>query len=158
MKEHSHIACTFSQQDFNLSLLLPLHANKCQVNAIFFTYKVPANFVLRWERSSGRSLANPKSAIFGWRSSFNRILAVLISLCMMETWNSSCRYASPLAVPKIISERCFQLREPFLLPVCFTSKIVEKRGKFDKYVDKKNGNSERLRWVLYRIRICQDFY
>jgi len=60
------------------------------VNEIGLPYNVPATPVLRWDRSPGKSRANPKSAIFGWRLSSRRILLLFISLCMMEMWNSSC--------------------------------------------------------------------
>ena len=84
------------------------------------TYNVPANLLLTWLWSPGISLANPKSAILGWKSLSSKMLLDFISLCMIITWYCSCRYARPRAVPKMISNLCFQLRVPFFSPaLCF---------------------------------------
>lgn len=79
-------------------------------------YNVPANLVITWLWSSGWNLANPKSAILGLKSWVRRILVDLISLWIILTWNSLCRWARPVAIPHIIAYRWFQSRVPLFAP------------------------------------------
>lgn len=57
---------------------------------------------------SGKSLANPKSPIFGVKCLSRSILLALMSLCTICGSSSSWRYARPRAVPMQISDLRFQ--------------------------------------------------
>ena len=71
---------------------------------IMNTYVVPAILVLIWVISSGKSLANPKSPIFGWKSLSRSMLLALISLCTICGTSSSWRKARAFAVPEHIAD------------------------------------------------------
>ncbi len=71
-----------------------------------------------WVMLSGKSLANPKSPIFGLKSLSISILLALMSLCTICGTSSSWRNARPVAVPTQIadlfpqSSLMFRLFEP----------------------------------------------
>lgn len=66
------------------------------------THIVPAIRVLMCVFSSSSSLAKPKSDILAFRSLSSSTLVALISLWTIFNLDSSCRYASPLAIAKHI--------------------------------------------------------
>ena len=76
----------------------------------FLSYSVPAIPVLTWDLSGATHLASPKSAIFGLRFSSSSMLLPFMSLWIIFTSEPPWRYASPSAVPTMISNRCCQLR------------------------------------------------
>lgn len=116
------------------------------------TYKVPANLVLTWLWFSGRSLANPKSAILGMKSLSSNILLGFISRCMIHTWYWSCKYARPLAVPKIILNLCFQLSVPRLSPVGQAKCIYVVIGR------KKNKIKFRIARIQIKVSLYQNLF
>jgi len=73
------------------------------------THNVPTIiFVFPSISSLPTVLANPKSDIFGLKSSSRRTLLALRSLWMILSRESSWRYVSPLASPQIMLKRFFQ--------------------------------------------------
>lgn len=76
---------------------------------------VPLISVVMWVILSGKSLANPKSPIFGVKSLSRRTLLALISLCTIGGTISSWRYARPLAVPLQIADLFSQFNLTVLL-------------------------------------------
>lgn len=81
------------------------------------THRVPATLVLTWVLFSGRRRARPKSATFGWYSLSSNIFPGFMSLCIMQWWNSSCKYAIPRAEPRIMLNIFFQSKVSLLLSV-----------------------------------------
>lgn len=79
-----------------------------------YAYNVPATRVLTCVALGGRSLANPKSEIFGVRSLSRRMLLAFMSLWIMGGRISSWRNASPRATPTAILTRARQLNRMLL--------------------------------------------
>ena len=79
-----------------------------------YSYSVPATRVLTWLSKSWMRRASPKSAILGLKFLSKRMLLDLMSRCMIRTSDSSCRYASPRAIPRAMLNLVDQLRCIFM--------------------------------------------
>ncbi|KAF2929311.1 hypothetical protein DAI22_05g048400 [Oryza sativa Japonica Group] len=63
---------------------------------------VPLNVVRTLLKSLPTNFAIPKSAILGTNDPSRSMFSGLISQCMMQSLQLSCRYANPLAAPRAI--------------------------------------------------------
>ncbi len=74
-------------------------------------YIVPAIWAVdKWLISSGNNHANPKSAIFGFKYLSRRMLAPLMSRCIMCGCKYSWRWMRPWAIPTHMLNRIVQFK------------------------------------------------